>query len=102
MATHHKLNTGATSMYSLDQFISFPSHFISSEGLFYFTLKGCFSLDQVIHTDSEISTVPAVGFGTWQDKDDQEKAVAAALAAGYRHIDTASSSLALLPAQRIR
>jgi alcohol dehydrogenase (NADP+) len=32
--------------------------------------------------------IPAVGFGTWQDKDDQEKAVAEALKAGYRHIDT--------------
>ena len=37
------------------------------------------------------ATIPAVGFGTWQDKDDQEKAVTAALQAGYRHIDTARS-----------
>lgn len=33
--------------------------------------------------------IPAIGFGTWQDKDDQEKAVTEALKAGYRHIDTA-------------
>ena len=32
---------------------------------------------------------PAVGFGTWQDKDSQEDAVLEALKAGYRHIDTA-------------
>jgi len=39
-----------------------------------------------LNTGAEI---PAIGFGTWQDKDDQEKAVTAALEAGYRHIDTA-------------
>jgi len=33
--------------------------------------------------------MPAVGFGTWQDKDAQESAVDIALRAGYRHIDTA-------------
>ncbi|KAL8843446.1 MAG: hypothetical protein Q9176_002059 [Flavoplaca citrina] len=33
--------------------------------------------------------IPAVGFGTWQDKDAQEVAVAEALKAGYTHIDTA-------------
>lgn len=33
--------------------------------------------------------IPAIGFGTWQDKDAQEPAVLAALKAGYRHIDTA-------------
>ena len=33
--------------------------------------------------------IPAVGFGTWQDKDSQEDAVFEALKAGYRHIDTA-------------
>jgi alcohol dehydrogenase (NADP+) len=33
--------------------------------------------------------MPAMGFGTWQDKDAQEGAVEAALKAGYRHIDTA-------------
>jgi alcohol dehydrogenase (NADP+) len=35
------------------------------------------------------ATIPAIGFGTWQDKDDQEKAVTEALKAGYTHIDTA-------------
>ncbi|KAL9009065.1 MAG: hypothetical protein Q9173_005873 [Seirophora scorigena] len=33
--------------------------------------------------------IPAVGFGTWQDKDAQEGAVTEALKAGYTHIDTA-------------
>lgn len=33
--------------------------------------------------------VPALGFGTWQDKDAQEDAVYEAIKAGYRHIDTA-------------
>ena len=33
--------------------------------------------------------IPAIGFGTWQDKDAQEDAVYEALRAGYRHIDTA-------------
>ncbi|CAL3963884.1 unnamed protein product [Diplocarpon coronariae] len=36
------------------------------------------------------ASIPAIGFGTWQDKDDQEKAVAEALRAGYTHIDTAA------------
>lgn len=31
----------------------------------------------------------AVGFGTWQDKDEQTEAVYEAIKAGYRHIDTA-------------
>lgn len=35
------------------------------------------------------ATIPAIGFGTWQDKDAQEGAVLSALKAGYRHIDTA-------------
>ncbi|KAF2162351.1 hypothetical protein M409DRAFT_69236 [Zasmidium cellare ATCC 36951] len=35
------------------------------------------------------ATIPAIGFGTWQDKDAQEDAVLTALRAGYRHIDTA-------------
>ncbi|MCJ1345054.1 hypothetical protein MMC31_003259 [Peltigera leucophlebia] len=39
-----------------------------------------------LNTGAEI---PAIGFGTWQDKDEQEEAVAEALKAGYRHIDTA-------------
>ncbi|KAI9862841.1 MAG: hypothetical protein M1824_000971 [Vezdaea acicularis] len=34
-------------------------------------------------------TIPAIGFGTWQDKDAQEEAVTEALKCGYRHIDTA-------------
>lgn len=33
--------------------------------------------------------MPALGFGTWQDKDAQESAVHTALKSGYRHIDTA-------------
>ncbi|KAF2094493.1 hypothetical protein NA57DRAFT_68570 [Rhizodiscina lignyota] len=33
--------------------------------------------------------IPALGFGTWQDKEAQEDAVTIALATGYRHIDTA-------------
>ncbi|KAL8667433.1 MAG: hypothetical protein Q9202_000649 [Teloschistes flavicans] len=39
-----------------------------------------------LNTGNEI---PAVGFGTWQDKDAQEDAVTEALKAGYKHIDTA-------------
>lgn len=35
------------------------------------------------------ASMPALGFGTWQDKDAQEEAVAIALKNGYRHIDTA-------------
>eukprot|EP00918_Siedleckia_nematoides_P099650 GHVU01217892.1.p1 GENE.GHVU01217892.1~~GHVU01217892.1.p1 ORF type:complete len:337 (+),score=57.06 GHVU01217892.1:73-1011(+) len=35
------------------------------------------------------ATIPAIGFGTWQDADAQEEAVTHALKAGYRHIDTA-------------
>lgn len=31
-----------------------------------------------------------LGFGTWQDKDAQETAVATAIKCGYRHIDTAN------------
>ena len=41
---------------------------------------------QKLNTGAEI---PAMGFGTWQDKDAQEDAVYEALKAGYRHIDTA-------------
>jgi diketogulonate reductase-like aldo/keto reductase len=33
--------------------------------------------------------IPAIGFGTWQDKDVQQPAVTITLKAGYRHIDTA-------------
>ncbi|KAL8705889.1 MAG: hypothetical protein Q9201_001037 [Fulgogasparrea decipioides] len=39
-----------------------------------------------LNTGAEI---PAVGFGTWQDKEAQEDAVSEALKAGYTHIDTA-------------
>ncbi|KAL8929950.1 MAG: hypothetical protein Q9208_001094 [Pyrenodesmia sp. 3 TL-2023] len=45
-----------------------------------------------LHTKFKLNTgaeIPAVGFGTWQDKDAQEGAVAEALKAGYTHIDTA-------------
>lgn len=35
------------------------------------------------------ASIPAIGFGTWQDKEAQEPAVTIALKAGYRHIDTA-------------
>jgi diketogulonate reductase-like aldo/keto reductase len=35
------------------------------------------------------ATVPALGFGTWQDKEHMEDATLTALKAGYRHIDTA-------------
>ncbi|KAI9674809.1 MAG: hypothetical protein M1817_001713 [Caeruleum heppii] len=35
------------------------------------------------------ATIPAIGFGTWQDPEAQEAAVTEALKAGYRHIDTA-------------
>jgi len=35
------------------------------------------------------ATIPAIGFGTWQDADAQQDAVTEALKAGYRHIDTA-------------
>jgi len=35
------------------------------------------------------AAIPAMGFGTWQDKDEQYDAVIACLKAGYRHIDTA-------------
>ncbi|KAF2223123.1 NADP-dependent oxidoreductase domain-containing protein [Elsinoe ampelina] len=35
------------------------------------------------------AAIPALGFGTWQDKDAQEPAVLSALSCGYKHIDTA-------------
>ena len=44
------------------------------------------------HTMLKLNTgaqIPAMGFGTWQDKDAQEDAVTEALKAGYKHIDTA-------------
>ncbi|OQO05146.1 hypothetical protein B0A48_08166 [Cryoendolithus antarcticus] len=42
------------------------------------------------HSLNAGAPIPALGFGTWQDKDAQEPAVLAALKAGYRHIDTAA------------
>ncbi|KAJ5610871.1 hypothetical protein N7510_007590 [Penicillium lagena] len=39
-----------------------------------------------LNTGAEI---PSIGFGTWQDEQAQEDAVAEAIKAGYRHIDTA-------------
>ncbi|KAL2043466.1 hypothetical protein N7G274_003773 [Stereocaulon virgatum] len=45
-----------------------------------------------LHTKLPLNTgaeIPAIGFGTWQDRDAQEDAVTEALKAGYRHIDTA-------------
>jgi len=39
-----------------------------------------------LNTGAEI---PAIGFGTWQDEGEQENAVAEAIKAGYRHVDTA-------------
>lgn len=41
------------------------------------------------HANRNRASIPAVGFGTWQDKEAQEPAVTAALKCGYRHIDTA-------------
>ncbi|KAF1356904.1 NADP-dependent oxidoreductase domain-containing protein [Delphinella strobiligena] len=42
-----------------------------------------------LHKLNTGASIPAIGFGTWQDKEAQEPAVTAALKAGYRHIDTA-------------
>ena len=42
-----------------------------------------------VHKLNTGAQIPAVGFGTWQDKEAQEPAVLAALKCGYRHIDTA-------------
>lgn len=44
---------------------------------------------QTTHKLNNGAACPALGFGTWQDKDAQESAVLEALKAGYRHIDTA-------------
>lgn len=35
------------------------------------------------------ASIPAIGFGTWQDESEQENAIVEAIQAGYRHIDTA-------------
>lgn len=37
------------------------------------------------------ATIPSLGFGTWQDKDAQEQAVAEALKAGYKHVRVTQS-----------
>ena len=50
------------------------------------TIAGYSKTQHKLNTGQE---VPALGFGTWQDKDAQEDAVLEALKAGYRHIDTA-------------
>ena len=42
------------------------------------------------------ASIPALGYGTWQDKDDQESAVTEALKLGYRHIDGAASMSQML------
>ena len=39
-----------------------------------------------LNTGAEI---PAIGFGTWQNEQEQEDAVTEAIKVGYRHIDTA-------------
>ena len=46
-----------------------------------------------VYTLSNGVTIPCVGFGTWQtpDGDVAVSSVKAALAAGYRHIDTAAA-----------
>ncbi|OAP54427.1 hypothetical protein AYL99_11528 [Fonsecaea erecta] len=50
------------------------------------TIVGYTKTQFALNTGAEI---PAIGFGTWQDKEAQEDAVAEALKVGYRHIDTA-------------
>lgn len=50
------------------------------------------SIANYARTQHQLNTgqdIPALGFGTWQDKDAQEEAVYEALKAGFRHIDTA-------------
>jgi 2,5-diketo-D-gluconate reductase A len=43
-------------------------------------------------TSNDGNSIPQVGLGVWQTPpEDTERAVAAALAAGYRHIDTAAA-----------
>ena len=41
--------------------------------------------------------IPAIGFGTVQDPDEQEMAVLTALTSGYRHIDTAHKFVLTAP-----
>ena len=59
--------------------IHFPSEF-RKRGLSY---------NGKTHTLNTGALIPAIGFGTFQDKDQQENAVLQALKTGYRHIDTA-------------
>ncbi len=53
-------------------------------------IKQQLRMASTIHKLNTGAGMPAMGFGTWQDKDAQEDAVAIALKAGYRHIDTAN------------
>ncbi len=46
-----------------------------------------------VHKLNTGATIPAIGFGTWQDKDSQQNAVTEALKVGYTHIGTARSKL---------
>ena len=46
-------------------------------------------ISQKTYTLNNGSKLPAIGYGTFQDKDQQESAVFKALNAGYGHIDTA-------------
>ncbi|KAK5090932.1 hypothetical protein LTR05_001110 [Lithohypha guttulata] len=48
-----------------------------------------FTYPGTLHKLNTGADIPALGFGTWQDKDAQEDAVNEAVKAGYRHIDTA-------------
>jgi len=48
--------------------------------------------DGMIYRERDADTVPALGFGTWQLKGDEcREALNEALAAGYRHVDTAQA-----------
>jgi alcohol dehydrogenase (NADP+) len=47
------------------------------------------SRNMATHKLNTGAAIPAVGFGTWQDMNAQEKAVTEALKAGYKLIDTA-------------
>lgn len=53
------------------------------------TTRAASSYTGTTHTLNTGARIPALGFGTWQDKDAQEPAVLSALRSGYRHIDTA-------------
>ena len=48
-----------------------------------------------LHTQQKLNTgamMPAMGFGTWQDADEQEDAVLEALKAGVSHFNLTMSS----------